>query len=185
MNSKSMVSRILIFVIAALSVASLSCGLGDFNEGRCRNAIESSPVRLDGEQVVLSSQQIECGVSTDLWESPQQLGDNRTTARINSRARALKFDDDVVIIEPGQPRPHVQIRGEFPLTVMEIVNIRDDEPGVKLIEVRLGIVVQHSCFSSPIPLMGVRKGSFSKDVNPVVRLKQENGGSWTVDRLVH
>jgi hypothetical protein len=48
----------------------------------------------------------------------------------------------------------------------------------------MGIVVQHNCFPQPIPLMGVKKGKFSQDNNPMVRLKQQ-GTTWFVDRLVH
>ncbi len=171
-------------VITGLALVLASCGWGPFNEGRCANAINGSPIRLDGEQVLLTKQQVDCGVNNDLWEPPQDLGSERSTAHLVARGQALKFGDDVIVAEPGQGRPYVQVRGEFPVQVLEIVNMRDNEPGVKLIEVRLGIIVQHSCFATPLPLMGVRKGKFTQDVNPVVRLKQD-GDSWIVDRLVH
>lgn len=179
-----MAIRILIFVMVVLSLGSLSCGLGEFNDGRCALAIGRSPVRLDGEQVMLTRQQVDCGANSDLWETPQFFGEERATAHLSAGGRALKFDDDVTLFEPGQSKPSVQVRGEFPLQVLEIVNTRDDEPGVKLVEVKLGVNVTHSCFSTPLRLMGVRKGKFSQDVNPVVRLKQD-GSSWVVDRLMH
>jgi hypothetical protein len=48
---------------------------------------------------------------------------------------------------------------QFPLQELEIVNIRDCEDDfVKLVEVRVGIVVQHTCFPQPIPLMGGIEG---------------------------
>jgi hypothetical protein len=179
-----MATRILILVMVVLSLGSLSCGLGEFNDGRCALAIQRSPVRLDGEQVMLTKQQVDCGASSDLWDQPQQFGEDRATAHLSSAGRALKFDDDVSVAEPGQNKPSVQIRGEFPLQVLEIFNTRDEEPGVKLVEVRLGINVPHSCFPQPLLLMGVRKGKFSQDAHPVVRLKQD-GTSWSVERLVH
>jgi hypothetical protein len=179
-----MAIRILIFVMVVLSLGSLSCGLGEFNDGRCRMVLEANPVRLDGEQVMMTRQQVDCGANNDLWETPQLFGEDRATARLSAGGRALKFDDDVTVFEPGQSKPSVQVRGEFPLQVLEIVNTKDDEPGVKLVEVKLGINIPHSCFTTPVRLMGVRKGKFSQDVNPVVRLKQD-GSSWTVERLMH
>jgi len=141
-----MAIRILIFVIVALSLGSLSCGLGEFNDGRCALAIGRSPVRLDGEQVMMTRQQVDCGGNNDLWETPQLFGEDRATAHLSAGGRALKFDDDVTLFEPGQSKPSVQVRGEFPLQVLEIVNTKDDEPGVKLVEVKLGINIPHSCF---------------------------------------
>ena len=179
-----MAIRILISVLIVLSLGSVSCGLGEFNDGRCRMVIEASPVRLDGEQVMLSRQQVDCGANNDLWEAPQHFGEDRATAHLSAGGRVLKFDDDVTVFEPGQNKPSVQVRGEFPLQVLEIVNTRDGDPGVKLVEVKVGISIQHSCFTTPLALMGVRKGKFSQDMNPVIRLKQD-GGSWVVDRLMH
>src|SRR5436189_2107238 len=116
---------------------------------------------------MLNKPQIDCGTNNDLWEPPQQFGEDRATAHLSPAGRALKFDDDVSVAEPGQNRPSVQVRGDFPLQVLEIVNTKDGDPGVKLVEVKLGITIQHSCFTTPLPVMGVRKGKFSQDVNPV------------------
>jgi hypothetical protein len=180
-----MTSRMLLAMAAGLIVLCAACGLGGFNEGRCRNSIEASPVRLDGEQVMLNSAQLDCGVHNDLWDAPHLDLHEQGTARLQEAGRTLKFDDDIQINQPGLRQPYVQIRGEFPLQVLEIVSIRDGEDdNVKLIEVRLGIVIQHTCFPQPIPLMGVKKGKFTQDNNPIVRLKQ-TGTTWFVDRLVH
>ena len=180
-----MTGRMLPAAAAGLTLLCAGCGLGGFNEGRCRNSIEASPVRLDGEQVMLTSVQIDCGVHNDLWDPATLDLHEQGVARLQAGGRALKFDDDIQINQPGLRQPYVQIRGEFPLQVLEIVNIRDGEDeNVKLVEVRMGVVIQHVCFPQPIPLMGVRKGKFSQDNNPIVRLKQQ-GSSWFVDRLEH
>lgn len=185
MTTRKLLARVLPAIVMGLCLIAAGCGFGDFNEGRCRNSIEAAPVRLDGEQVILKSDQIDCGVHNDLWDAatydPKELG----VARLTAAGRALKFDDDIQINEVGNRQPYVQIRGEFPLQVLEILNIRDgDDVDLKLVEVRVGVVVQHSCFPQPLPLMGVRKGKFSQDMNPVIRLKQQ-GNSWFVDRFVH
>ena len=167
-----MTCRMLLALAAGLIVLCAGCGLGSFNEGRCRNSIEASPVRLDGEH-------------NDLWDAANLDTHEQGVARLQDAGRALHFDDDIQINQPGFRQPYAQIRGEFPLQVLEIVNIRDGEDeNVKLVEVRVGIVVQHQCFPQPIPLMGVKKGKFSQDNNPIVRLKQ-TGSTWLVDRLVH
>jgi len=178
-------SRLSLALATGLCLISTGCGLGDFNEGRCRISIEANPVKLDGEQVMLTSTQIDCGFRNDLWDQPTYDENQRGVARLAAAGRALHFDDDVQINEPGYGRPYAQIRGEFPLQVLEIVKIREGEDtSVKLIEVKLGIMVQHTCFPQPIPLMGVKKGRFNTDMNPIVRLKQD-GMSWTVERLMH
>jgi hypothetical protein len=178
--------RIAIATIALLALILASCGIGGFNEGRCRNSIEASPIRLDGEQVVLNNSQVDCGAQADLWDAPQQQGVTRSTAHITPVGRSLKFDDDVAVTEPGHGKPYVQVRGEFPVQVLQIVDIRDGEDqNEKLVEVRLGIQVSHNCFPQPLPLMGVRKGKFSQDINPVVRLRLQANNNWVVDRLMH
>jgi hypothetical protein len=180
-----MTPRVWLPLAAGFGILLTGCGLGEFNEGRCRNSIEASPVRLDGEQVMITPQQIDCGFRNDLWDQATYDENQRGVARIQPAGRALHFDDDVQINDPAFPRPYVQIRGEFPLQVLEIVNIRDsDDPSVKLIEVKLGIMVNHTCFQQPIPLAGVKRGRFNADMNPIVRLRQD-GSTWIVDRMMH
>ncbi len=172
--------------IAGLALFLANCGWGPFNEGRCANAIAANPIRLDGEQVMLNNSQIDCGVQAELWDAPQQLGLHRTVAHLAQAGRSLKFDDDVAVLEPGQSKPYVQVRGEFPVQVLEIINIRDGEDqNEKVVEVRLGVLVSHSCFPQPLPLMGVRKGKFTHEINPILRLRMQSNNSWVVDRVMH
>jgi hypothetical protein len=175
---KPLISRVL---LAAAALFSGACGSGDFNYGKVRNIIEGSPQRLDAEYVVLTPQQVDCGVQNDLWDPPSSAG-TRQSARLAQKGRDLKFSDDVSIGD--MPKPYIQIRGDFSLVVTEIINDRDGpEKETKLVESRLGPVIQHSCFPNPLPLMGVRKGNFTQDVSPVLFFRYNNG--WMVDHVVH
>src|SRR5258707_14526024 len=74
-------SRVLVALVTSLCMLSAACGFGDFNEGRCRNSIEANPVKLDGEQVMLTPTQIDCGFRNDLWDPPTYDDNQRGVAR--------------------------------------------------------------------------------------------------------
>jgi hypothetical protein len=81
-------------------------------------------------------------------------------------------------------RPYVQVRGDFNLAAPDILSDKDGpEPNTRLVFARLSVPIPHSCFSDPLPMLGVRKGNFSEDVPPVVLFRFNN--AWTVDRIVH
>src|ERR1017187_9549770 len=161
-----MISRVLVAGVVSLSLALVGCGAGDFNWGKVKNIIEGSPLKLDAEYVILTSQQIDCGVQEDLWDAPARTG-GRSVARLTQKGRDLKFGDDVTIGE--MPRPFVQIRGDFNVLALDIQSDRDGpEKDTKLVEVKLGVVFQHSCFPTPLPLVGVRKGKFTEDYSPIL-----------------
>ena len=170
-----------LFIVIAGALAGCN---SDFNDGKTRNIIESANMRLDAEQLVLTTAQVECGVREDLWDRPSDLSPERTTARLTAKGRSLKFDDDVSVKEAGYKLPYVQIRGEFPLQVLEITSTRDGkDQDTKFVEVKLAVKIDHSCFPAPLRLMGLKKGQFSQDTTPVL-LFRFNGG-WQVDKLVH
>lgn len=132
---------------------------------------------------MLTGAQLDCGVKADLWEPPKTLGD-RTVARLLAAARALNFDDDVVIDEPGNRSPYVQVRGDFSASLGDGPEIREPEQGVKIVTGKLGISIPNACFSDPLPVLGVRKGKFSEDTQPIMRYELLNDG-WHYIKLVH
>jgi|GEM_PF-1089448 len=166
-------------LLAALALA--GCGGGGFDP---RGTLESHPVRLDGEQVVLDQSQVDCGSREDLWViSP--MGDSRSIGRLTQKGRDLQFSDDVQIGEPDIKVPYAQIRGSFPVAVLQMGSIRDEDAFTKTVEAKAGVRIDHSCFQNPLPiLMGIRRGKFDPASNPVFRMKLE-GEAWIVDRVVH
>lgn len=176
-----MISRVLFAGVAGLTLALTGCGAGDFNWGKVKNIIEGSPLKLDAEYVTLTQQQIDCGVSYDLWDAPARTGNN-SVARLTQKARDLKFADDISIGE--MPRPFVQIRGDFNAIAIDIQSDRDGpDKDTKLVEVKLGAVFQHACFPNPLPIMGVRRGKFTQDYPPILVFRYDNG--WQIEKVLH
>jgi len=179
-NSRSLLAALVVFSTALLG----GCGgKEDFDGGRAKGILESAPMNLDGEQVTLTSMQVDCGVQEDLWERPTQFSPERSTAHLDPKGRELKFNDDVVL-EPNR-QPYVQVRGPVSLQVDEVSNIRDgEEDGTKLVSAKACVKVQNSCFPNPLPIMGVRKGNFQSDIQPSFLFRLREDG-WHVEKLVH
>jgi hypothetical protein len=170
-----------IAVLSGATILLTGCGAGDFNYGKVKNIIEGSPVRLDAEYVMLAPNEVDCGVQNDLWEAPVDSGGHQI-ARLTQKARDLKFADDISVND--LLRPYVQIRGDFSLVVAEIASDKDGpEAQSKLVEAKIGVPFQHSCFPNPLPLMGVKKGNFRQDVSPLLLFRYNNG--WYLDKFVH
>jgi len=166
---------------AALSFLALgACGGGDFS---ANGVLESRPVRLDGEQVVLDQSVVDCGVREDLWTlSP--LGDTRYVGRLLQKARDLQFSDDVQIGDAAVGAPYAQIHGAFPVKVIQIGSIHDQDAWTKIAEAKVMVRIDHACFqSSPPVLMGIRHGQFDSSATPVFRFKLDN--EWALDQIVH
>jgi len=161
-----------------------SCGANDFNYGKVRNVIEGSPLRLDAEYVMLTQNQYECGLQEELWEPPVHpvMQGQSGTARLTQKGRDLKFSDDVML---GDKRyPYVQIRGDFSLFVNEITSDKGgSDEFQRFVETKVAVVMQHTCFPNPLPLMGVKKGQFTQDYSPILEFRYNNG--WTIERVVH
>ena len=168
--------------MAGLGLLCSACTHNDFEPGTAQALVAEKPRRLDAEQLILSNSQVDCGVREQLWDPPADLG-SRTLARLTERARALKFDDDVVVAEAGHRNPYVQVRGDFPLTMPEPPSVKD-QGDVKVVSGKLSAMVDHSCFPDPVPVMGVRHGSFTEDALPVVRFEKIPDG-WAYAGLVH
>ena len=141
---------------------------------------------LEGEQVVLDDSAIQCGVRSELWDPPTTLSADHTTAHLTSKARDLKFNDDVIIHDPGSRVAYVQIRGEFPLLADSIVSIKNGEDkNAKLVEAKVSIKIDDACFPNPLPMMGVRHGNFSSDSPVALHIHFDETGGWRVDKLIH
>lgn len=173
----------------ALCLALLLCACkpsSEFNEDTARGAIEADKLKAEGEQVVLTDSQIQCGVQSELWDPPTSLSPDHVTAKLTSKARDLKFNDDVIIKDPGSRVAYVQVRGEFPLQVDSIVKIKDGEDkNEKVVEAKASIKIDNACFPSPLPLMGVRHGNFSADSPATFHIHFDENNGWHVDKLLH
>jgi len=163
--------------VACLLLA--GCGGGGFDPN---GTLESRPVRLDGEQVLLNQGIVECGTREDLW-TIQPLGEGRALARLTQKGRSLQFSDDVQIGDPVAGVPYVQLHGSFPVKVMQMGSIRDDDAFTKTGDAKVGVKIDHTCFPGYLQLMGIRHGNFDQTANPVFRFKLD--GEWLVDQVVH
>ena len=175
--------RLRLGISAGLAVLCSACGHGEFGVSAAMVQIQQKPHRLDAEQLLISNNQIDCGVREQLWDPPTALG-SRTLARLTDRARALKFDDDIVVSEEGHRIPYVQVRGDFSLVMPDLPDLKDAPDGSKLITGKVYAMVDHPCFQEPLPVMGVRRGHFEEDAVPVIRFVQKDDG-WAWAGFVH
>lgn len=176
------------FAVAILAFAATGCVQRDFPDAKAQAIISSGPIHLDAEQVTLTQIQVDCGVQNELWDQPGGgggvVGAQHVTARLLPAGRALHFDDDVVVSEPGFSHPYAQIRGEFMMQLADGPTVRDEGSDGKLVEGKLTVTIPHACFSDPLPLLGVRKGRFTQDALPVLEFQLGNNG-WQFEKLVH
>jgi hypothetical protein len=156
------------------------CGSGGFDP---TGVLESRPVRLDTEQVVLTPEQVDCGTREDLWTiSP--LGEGRSFGRLTQKGRNLQFSDDVQIGDPVAGVPYVQLHGSFPVKVILAGSTRNEDEWTKSADAKVSVKIDHSCFqANPPMLMGIRHGQFDPSSSPVFRFKMD--GEWQVDRVLH
>src|SRR5215471_13826679 len=138
-----LIPRAALVIALALAMALFGCkASSEFNNDIARDAIQSRPLTLEGEQVTLNQPEIDCGVQSDLWDAPASPSPERSSAHLTAKGRALNFNDDVIVREPNTRMPYVSIRGTFPLSVSEMVSTRDgDEKGTKVAEARVGVKI--------------------------------------------
>jgi hypothetical protein len=173
-------SRILLLVVG-VAVITVSCGSKD--DFDVKSILEANPVRLEGEQVTLSMKDVECGVQAELWDTPSQVSQQRTVARLTPKGRALGFSDDVTMEQNS--RPYVQMSGTFPLQVDEVTETAaGGENDTKRADAKAGVKVQHPCFQNPLPVMGVKHGNFQHDTPASFLFRQVKEG-WKVEKVVH
>lgn len=174
-----MLSRLLPFSTAILAICLTGCSKPDFGVDTIKVMLEGSPLILSDEQVTLTFKQVECGVQEELWDPPSDH-----IAKLTQKGRDLKFSDDVRVEDPEIHVPFTQVTGSFPVSVSDVAKLRDTDDGMKLADVKLGVVINHDCFTAPLPLMGIHKGKFSPEA-PVVFRFQGSGQDWTLDKLIH
>jgi hypothetical protein len=181
-----LIARLALAASGCLAIVLAGCKpSSDFDEEVARHAIESSPIKLEGEQVTLTALQIECGTQAEYWDATQSLSPEHAKASLTPKGRNLKFNDDVIVTDPSSRVPFVQVRGEFPLQVDSITSIKDGEDkNAKLVEAKVGVKIADACFQGPLPLMGVRHGNFSADSPVIFHLHFDESG-WHADNVVH
>src|ERR1051326_3501381 len=172
-RSKSRIKRtritsvLLLGGVLVVSMASVGCA-SDPNDNT-RSMIEATPVNVEAEQVVLAPGEVDCGVRAELWDAPSAQNQGGAICKLLPAGKALHFDDDVVYSDPAYRSPYVQVRGTFPLGVLEITSTKDGpEKNTKLVELKVGIKVNNPCFPNPLPIMGVRKSQFTQDFPPLM-----------------
>jgi hypothetical protein len=164
--------------LACLTLA--GCGGGGFDPN---GILESHPLRLDGEQVMLNGDELDCGAREELWNI-NPTGEGTAVARLTQKGRDLQFGDDVRIGEPGIPAPYAQLRGSFSVKVLQVGTIHDDDAFTKRADAKVGVRIDHPCFQNYLPvLMGIRHGQFSASTNPIFRFKMD--GEWMMDQILH
>jgi hypothetical protein len=181
-----LILRIALIATWCIAMALIGCkSSSDFSEDVARDAIAGHPMTLEGEQVTLTDNQINCGVQAELWDAPASPSPDRSSAHLTAKGRDLKFNDDVIVREPGSSHSYVQVRGDLPLQVDSITSIKDGEDkSSKLVEAKVGVKIDNACFSAPLPLMGVKHGNFNADSPVVFHMRLEDSG-WHVDKIVH
>src|SRR5580698_2505500 len=165
--------------VAGISACLAGCGSSEFGTDSIKGILEGAPVNLTNEQVILTSKQVDCGAQNELWDPPAN-----NIARLTQKGRDLKFSDDVRVDDPEVRIPFSQVTGSFNVSVSDVSKLRDTDNGMKLADVKLGVVIAHDCFTAPLPLMGIKKGKFTADA-PVVFRFENNGKDWTLDKLIH
>ena len=156
----------------------------DLDENTIRPRAEGKQFQLDSEQVSLSFDQLNCGIKNELWETASAEGGQQARYRLTQKARDLQFSDDIYPNGSGYPTPYAQVRGKFYLQIRQVVGITDGGDGAKLIQAKLGVKIPHECFTAPLPLMAVHKGTFTPDLAPTLKYENTEDG-WQPTELVH
>ncbi|MEO8097096.1 MAG: hypothetical protein ABI811_05300 [Acidobacteriota bacterium] len=170
------------FALVPLALLLSACEAGPFDGSQAHGVLQSKPMELDGEQVVITPEQITCGEMKELW-TVDQVGSSGAIGRLSAAARKLQFSDDIRMGDPAFRNPYVQVKGTFDVEVKSVAELIDIDPQTKEIEAIMGVKINHPCFTSPLPLMGVRHGVFSQTTNPRFLFKLRNG--WTVEKILH
>ena len=173
------VSRIACIIGLCLALA--GCTNGPLDDSRVRYLLESGTIPLNGEEVMINQAQLECGTQSELWEI-QSLGPGLSVGRLLPRGRELKFDDDVQLNDMRYA--YTQLRGDFSVAMFEVQTIRDENPTTKIVDAKVGVRINHTCFNNPLMLMGVRHGKFTQDFLPRFQFRQ-TGEDWQYDSIVH
>jgi hypothetical protein len=179
-----MTNRLLLGAVAGLCLATVACGSKtEFDGEIARDILQAGPIKLDVEQVTLTTAQLQCGAQSELWDAPAEVSQGRTAARLTDKGRELNFTDDPVI-EPSH-QPYAQVRGAFFMQMEDASSVRDgEEKGTKVVDAKVGIKITHTCFPNLLPLMGVKRGNFREDTPPSFLFRLADDG-WHFEKVIH
>lgn len=170
----------------ALAIVLAGCG-GDpsaFDEGIAKAVAEAEPFQLDSEQVSMNLQQLECGAGEDLWEAPSNSGD-RSLSHLEQKGHDLNLTDNVYSGDSEFPNPYTQVRGKFALQVDQVLSIKDGEDkDTKIVQARVGVKIMDPCFTTPLYIMGIRKGKYAPDLPVTLRYERYDTG-WHLVKILH
>jgi len=170
-------------LLGALMTLLAGC-TNDFDSGAVANGVAQRELQLDSEQVALSPSQVACGVQSELWDAGSAGLLEQTVYRLTPKARELNFSDDIYVNDPAFPSAYTQLRGKFKLQSGSMVNATAESPSQKLVQVQLGVRINHPCFTTPLPIMGIKKGKFTSEVAPLIRFENTADG-WYPTELAH
>lgn len=175
-------SALLAAVLCVLSAGCTDPNL--FDENVARGAAQAEPFELDSEQVSMTSAQLSCGVTDELWEAPI-TGADRTVAHLQPKGRSLNFSDDISSDEAGHLSPYTQVRGKFPLQLDQVLSIKDgDDKDTKIVQAKIGVKIAEPCFDTPLYINGIRKGQYRDDL-PATLQFERYGDGWHLTKIIH
>jgi hypothetical protein len=170
----------------ALAAILAGCG-GDpnaFDEGVAKAVAEAEPFQLDSEQVSMNFMQLDCGAGEDLWEAPSNSGE-RSLSHLEQKGRDLHLTDDVYSGDSEFPSPYTQVRGKFALQVDQVLSIKDGEDkDTKIVQAKAGVKIADACFTTPLAIMGIRKGKYAADLPVTLRYERYDTG-WHLVKILH
>ncbi len=174
--------RLPILAVLVAGLLTTACGDDTYDEGDAKQTVENGKITLSGELVIVTPDQILCGEKRGLW-NVDQLDSGGAIARLTAAGQALKFAEDIRMGDGRYSGPYTSMRGSFPVKVTKLDKVIDEKPDVKVVEGKMGVVIENECFDKPVNLLGINRGDFSEDFPPRVRLV--NHGNWAVDQLLH
>ncbi len=173
--------------LLAGTLATILAGCGDpnvFDEGVAKGVAEAEPFQLDSEQVSMNPAQVACGASEDLWEAPSNSGQH-SLSHLEQKGRDLNLTDDVYAGDSEYPNPYTQVRGKFALQLDQVISIKDGEDkDTKIVQAKLGVKIADPCFTTPLAIMGIRKGKYAADLPVTLRYERYDTG-WHLVKILH
>jgi hypothetical protein len=112
-----------------------------------------------------------------------QIESGGAVGRLTDAGRALHFGDDIRMEDGKFSGPYSQLSGTFRVKALKIEEITGDQPDLKIVDAKIGVVIDHPCFTKPLPVMGIDRGDFSEDTAPRLRMRQK--GDWLVEQVLH
>jgi hypothetical protein len=159
-----------------------ACDDGVFDNEAAQDVIEGAKIPLSGEQVILTPEDIVCGGKKGLWVV-DQIDGGGAVGRLTDAGKALQFGDDIRMGDHRYSGPYTQLTGSHSVKVLKVDSMTDEKPNAKIVEAKVGVVMDHECFRKPLVLLGIDRGDFSEDVDPRFHLRRGNG--WVVDQVLH